>query len=212
MVTVPVDRTDRPYPEAVHDRGLPRVQSGTAGPSAVLFALLIASGCSSTEAPTTEPEQAPAPTTTMVEVRPTLEEQEAPDWIGEVVNLHDLADEACFNVYSWVQGDRLVEIDTVVPCEGPHQHEIYRIAQHPARRGAPWPGDREMEAFATAECYDAFADFVGTIYELSELEIGFLTPRRVDFEHESAQFRGIHCYVFREDGEEMVGSARGSLS
>jgi hypothetical protein len=68
-----------------------------------------------------------------------------------------------------------------------------------------------MEAFATAECYDAFADFVGTIYELSALELGFLTPSRASFEHDVAQFRGVHCYVFREDGVEMTGSAGGSL-
>ena len=53
-----------------------------------------------------------------------------------------------------------------------------------------------------------FADFVGEIYELSELELGYLTPSRTDFEHEDARFRGIHCYLFRDDGEEMVGSAR----
>ena len=67
-----------------------------------------------------------------------------------------------------------------------------------------------MEAFARAKCYGAFADFVGEIYELSELVLGYLTPSRTDFEHEDARFRGIHCYLHRDDGEEMVGSARDS--
>ena len=69
-----------------------------------------------------------------------------------------------------------------------------------------------MEAFARAQCYGAFADFVGQIYELSELELGYLTPDRVDFEHEQARFRAIHCYVHRGDGEELVGSASDSRS
>jgi len=172
---------------------------------------LTAAACADTDGPVAEPTSSTTPTTTMVQVRPTLAEEDAPDWIGEVVNLHDLAGDACFNQYSWVQGDRLVEIDTLVPCEGPHQFEIYHLALHPARRGAPWPGDREMDAFATAECYNAFSDFVGTIYELSELELGFLVPRRTDFEHEKAQFRGVHCFVSEGDGSEMIGSARGSL-
>ena len=159
------------------------------------------------QSPTSGPTEV---TTSIVEVRPTLADEGIPNWVGDVVNLHDLEDGACFNRYSWVQDDRHVELDTRVPCGGPHQHEVYLRTEHPARAGAPWPGDREMEAFARAQCYGAFADFVGEIYELSELELGYLTPSRTDFEHEGARFRGIHCYLLRDDGEEMVGSARDS--
>ena len=173
--------------------------------------LLLAGACSEdADAP---PPSALGPatvTTSIVEARPTLADEGIPDWVGDVVPLHDLADGPCFNRYSWVQNDRHVEIDTRVPCEGPHQHEVYLRTDHPARAGAPWPGDREMEAYARAECYGAFAAFVGKIYELSELELGYLTPSRVDFEHEEARFRGIHCYLMVEDGAEMVGSARDS--
>ena len=52
---------------------------------------------------------------------------------------------------------------------------------------------------------------MGTIYELSEFVLGFLVPRQTDFEHDVAQFRGVHCYVFNADGTEMFDSARGSL-
>ena len=149
-------------------------------------------------------------TTTMVEVRPSLADDEIPDWVGEVVNLHDLESGACFNSYAWVKDDRQIAIDTRVPCGGPHQHEIYLRTAHPARPGAPWPGDREMEAYARAECYAAFADFVGIIFELSELQLGYLTPSRTDFEHDRAVFRGIHCFVHRSDGTDLVGTAAGS--
>ncbi len=149
-------------------------------------------------------------TTTMVEVRPSLADDEIPNWVGEVVNLHDLESGACFNSYAWVTDDRQVAIDTRVPCDRPHQHEIYLRTTHPARPGAPWPGDREMEAYARAECYAAFADFVGIIFELSELELGYLTPSRTDFEHDRAMFRGIHCFIHRSDGADLVGTAAGS--
>ena len=162
---------------------------------------------SNSQSPTSGPAEA---TTSIVEVRPTLADKGVPNWVGDVVNLHDLEDGACFNRYSWVQDDRHVELDTRVPCGGPHQHEVYLRTEHPARAGAPWPGDREMEAFARAQCYGAFGNFVGKIYELSELELGYLTPSRTDFEHEDARFRGIHCYLLRDNGEEMVGSARDS--
>ena len=178
--------------------------------TAVTMAILLAACTddpSDPQSPTSGPAEA---TTSIVEVRPTLADEGIPNWVGDVVNLHDLEDGACFNRYSWVQDDRHVELDTRVPCGGPHQHEVYLRTEHPARAGAPWPGDREMEAFARAQCYGAFADFVGEIYELSELELGYLTPSRTDFEHEDARFRGIHCYLLRDDGEEMVGSARDS--
>ena len=178
--------------------------------AAVAMAILLAACTddpSDPQSPTSGPAEA---TTSIVEVRPTLADEGIPNWVGDVVNLHDLEDGACFNRYSWVQDDRHVELDTRVPCGGPHQHEVYLRTEHPARAEAPWPGDREMEAFARAQCYGAFADFVGEIYELSELELGYLTPSRTDFEHEDARFRGIHCYLLRDDGEEMVGSARNS--
>ncbi len=149
-------------------------------------------------------------TTTMVEVRTSQADDEIPDWVGEVVNLHDLESGACFNSYAWVKDDRQVAIDTRVPCGGPHQHEIYLRTSHPARPGALWPGDQEMEAYARAKCYAAFADFVGIIFELSELELGYLTPSRTDFEHDRAVFRGIHCFVHRSDGTDLVGTAAGS--
>ena len=175
--------------------------------AAVAMALLLAACTddpSDPQSPTSGPTEV---TTSIVEVRPTLADEGIPNWVGDVVNLHDLGDGVCFNSYSWVQDDRHVELDTRVPCGGPHQHEVYLRTEHPARAGAPWPGDREMGAFARAQCYGAFADFVGEIYELSELELGYLTPSRTDFEHEDARFRGIHCYLLRDDGEEMVGSA-----
>ena len=178
--------------------------------AAVAMAILLAACTddpSDPQSPTSGPTEV---TTSIVEVRPTLADEGIPNWVGDVVNLHNLEDGACFNRYSWVQDDRHVELDTRVPCGGPHQHEVYLRTEHPARAGAPWPGDREMEAFARAQCYGTVADFVGKIYELSELELGYLTPTRTDFEHEDARFRGIHCYLLRDDGEEMVGSARDS--
>ena len=152
----------------------------------------------------------PTATTSLAETRPTVPDESAPNWVGAVVNVHNLAAGDCFNRYSWSNDERAIEIDTKVDCAGPHQKEIYLRTEHPARTGAPWPGDREMDAFATSECYGAFSDFVGEIYELSELELGFLTPSRTNFEDDVAQFRGVHCYVHLGGNAELVGTARGS--
>jgi hypothetical protein len=202
-------------------------QRGSAGrwaavlPGLMLMPILVAAACGGGDDSTLTGSRGGGPadetgdgrigaTTSIVEVRPTQPDAEIPDWVGEVVNLHDLKAGTCFNSYSWVQADRQISIDTRVPCPGPHQHEIYLRTAHPARPGAPWPGDREMEAYARAECYAAFAGFVGLIFELSELELGYLTPSRTDFEHDRAVFRNIHCFVHRSDGTELVGTAAGS--
>ena len=177
--------------------------------AATALLTLVQIGCTNSDGGPVEQSEA-VPTTSLVETRPILPNESAPDWTGAVVNLHDLVAGDCFNRYSWSNDERLIEIDTKVDCSGPHQSEIYLRTEHPAQAGAPWPGDREMDAFATAECYGAFASFVGEIYELSELELGFLTPPRTNFEDEVARFRGVHCYVYLEDDTELVGTARGS--
>jgi len=178
---------------------------------------LMASACASDSAAPEGGDGAVATTTaagtatTLPQARPTVAEEEPPTWYGEMVNLHDLTTSQCFNRYSWFQAERHIEFDTVVPCELPHQSEIYLHVQHPARQGAPWPGDSEMESFARSQCYEAFDEFVGVIYELSELEIAWLVPNRTDFEHDVAQFRGVHCYVVHVEGDDLINTARGSL-
>ena len=171
--------------------------------------MLTVTGCTNLSEQVTK-RQETSPTTTFAATRPKVPDQSAPDWVGAVVNVHDLREGDCFNQYSWSNDERLIEIDTKVSCSGPHQNEIYLVKAHPARSGAPWPGDREMDAFATTECYNAFSDFVGQIYELSDLNLGFLTPSRRDFENDLAQFRNVHCYVYLDAKTESVGTARGS--
>ena len=129
------------------------------GRAMVVFLIFSTSACTDAEEGTIE-QPGPTSTTSLVETRPTVPNESAPDWVGAVVNLHDLAAGDCFNQYSWSNDERVIEIDTKVDCAGPHQKEIYLRAEHPARAGAPWPGDREMDAFATAECYGEFRDFV----------------------------------------------------
>jgi len=179
------------------------------GSAIVVLLALTVGGCTNAREEAGE-QPGPTSTTSLSETRPAVPNESAPDWVGAVVNLHDLAAGDCFNQYSWSNDERFIEINTKVDCAGPHQKEIYLRAEHPARAGAPWPGDREMDAFATAECYGAFSDFVDEIYELSELELGFLTPSRTNFEDDVARFRGVHCYVHLGGDVELVGTARGS--
>ena len=94
-------------------------------------------------------------------------------------------------------------------CETPHDAEIFHYETHPAPFGEPYPNDREMQKYALRVCYTPFESFAGTLYELSRLDIGVITPTRENFEDAKARFRGISCYVNDEDGEQLVGSMRG---
>ena len=149
-------------------------------------------------------------TTSIVEVRPTQPDAEIPDWVGEVVNLHDLEAGTCFNSYSWVQDDRQIAIDTRVPClRSPPARDL--PADRPSGPGrrtvAGGPGDGGL---CPCRVLRSLRRIRGLIFELSELELGYLTPSRTDFEHDRAVFRNIHCFVHRSDGTEMVGTAAGS--
>jgi len=124
---------------------------------------------------------------------------------GDPVNQFTFVPGDCFNRYE-VGTD---VITTKVPCEGPHQREVYSTVNHPAPFGEPWPGDEALQRYGSRLCYQSFETFVGVIYELSELGIGVLTPPRVNWEDARARYRGITCYLTRNDSRLLVGSMRG---
>ena len=55
--------------------------------------------------------------------------------------------------------------------------------------------------------YEAFKDFVGSDYELSELEIGYIPPTQEDWE--IGLYRVVTCYVYVPDSQ-LSGSMQGS--
>jgi hypothetical protein len=163
------------------------------------FLVLIAAGCSddggaaTTDGSTTTVEAAggtaPGPTSSLAPV-------------GDPVTQYDLAVGDCFNRYDDI------EVITRVPCDAPHDAEVFHYENHPAPFGEPYPNDREMERYARRVCYAHFAEFAGILYEVSRLEIGVITPNRENFEDSKARYRGITCYVHDERGEDLVGTMR----
>lgn len=125
--------------------------------------------------------------------------------LGDPLNQFTLVLGDCFNRYDVGTN----AITTKLSCDEPHQREVYFVASHPAAFGEPWPGDDALQRYALRLCYQNFAAFVGVIYELSELGIGALTPPQANWEDERARYRGITCYLIRNDGKPLVGSMRG---
>ena len=166
--------------------------------AAILVVTLVLGACSGGDG------AAPGPSTTAAPGTPTSSTTTVPI-VGDPLNQYTLAMGECFNRYDVGKET----ITTKVDCATPHQREIYATASHPAPFGEAWPGEDALQRYGLRLCYQSFAAFVGVIYELSELGIGVLTPPQQNWEDERARYRGITCYLVRNDGKPLVGSMRG---
>ncbi len=92
-------------------------------------------------------------------------------------------------------------------CSGPHQHEVYAVFTHPDGRSSPWPGNDVLDAWANDHCLAAFADYVGSEYERSSLDVGTVHPDEADW---SAGDRTVACAVHDADFALMTGSVKAS--
>jgi hypothetical protein len=131
---------------------------------------------------------------------------------GEPINQYDLVLGDCFDRVEGLRAGRKVVITSRIDCAEPHQYEVFHTLQYPATHPAIYPGDDAMTDYGLNACYQQFESFVGEIYELSVYGIGVFTPDRENFEHSVARYRGITCWLFRDDLESTAGSARGSAT
>lgn len=127
---------------------------------------------------------------------------------GIVVNKFALTIDDCFDQLEDLAAGRPREITTKIPCDEPHDAQIFSRLSYPAEPGELYPGDDIVEDYALAACYLRFEAWADAIYETSALEIRAFTPTRDDFEAQS--YRGIQCFVERNDGAKLVGTSRSS--
>lgn len=194
--------------------------------TALLAVVSILAACSggddTASAPTDDPAQFAAenldgeadPTGGAEDAASTTTVDEAPldpiDIPGEPVNQFDLSVRDCFDQIEDRRDGLPVTVTTRIPCEEPHHFEVFAELTYPAEHPSLYPGDAVVRDYALASCYRKFASWVGTEYEVSDLEIGVIIPTRESFENDAARYRGIHCWVQHEDGEPMVGTSRDS--
>ena len=93
-----------------------------------------------------------------------------------------------------------------VPCSEPHDDEVFANVRL-SESGGGFPGQAAVDEKAGFECFLRFAGFVGTQYEDSILDITFLSPTPESWAEGD---RAVTCAVYRLDGRQMTGSARGS--
>jgi hypothetical protein len=127
---------------------------------------------------------------------------------GIVINEYLLAVNECFDRVERLNRGVVSTVTTRLPCDFPHQAQVFSRFAYPADHPSFYPGDDIMEDYALAACYVYFEPWVDSVYETSALNIGAITPNRNNFEEQGYRF--IQCYVERADGEPLVGDARGS--
>ena len=128
---------------------------------------------------------------------------------GQIIDKYSLEVGECFDRLEDLRDGRPVIITTRLDCDEPHHFQIFAALTYPAEHPSLYPGDDIMFDFALRSCYQRFEGWVGTTYELSELEIGVITPDRENFENSAARYRGIHCWVEHVDGDELIGTMQG---
>ncbi|MFN2484568.1 MAG: septum formation family protein [Candidatus Limnocylindria bacterium] len=121
---------------------------------------------------------------------------------GNQVSAFDLDPGVCFND---VEGTEVGSVPTV-PCDQPHDNEVFEVVNYPAGGDEPYPGDSTMQSYAEQECKGLFDEYVGLDYDSSEFYLLPITPSEGTWGDGD---REIICSLY-EPGEKLTGSARGA--
>jgi hypothetical protein len=86
----------------------------------------------------------------------------------------------------------------LVPCDRPHDAEVFAAVDHPASPGAPFPGPMELVRFAYTECEgERFTRYVGTRIDRSMLDMDVIYPEQMSWRLGE---RTIVCFLFDPEG------------
>lgn len=101
------------------------------------------------------------------------------------------------------------EIESVegVPCDQPHQSEVYHSFAIPDGDGA-FPGTEAVQDQADQTCLGAFQGFVGIAFETSIYEISTITPTAESWAQ--LQDREVLCLIGQAEGTLTTGTAKGT--
>jgi DNA-binding SARP family transcriptional activator len=122
--------------------------------------------------------------------------------LGIETPLSELHIADCF-VISASSGSLLPANVLVVPCEQPHDAEVYHLFMLVP---GPYPGDEEVDELAIDQCTTAFETYVGIPPDRSEVGFRYVRPERTQWELGN---RGGGCALVDPDGGRLTGSRLG---
>ena len=105
------------------------------------------------------------------------------------------------------QGAEFSDVDKI-PCDEPHELEVFAVVQHPAGDDAPFPGTARIEQVAFDLCFAFFEDYVDRPYADSLLDIATFNPTRGSWD--DIDDREIVCLLYDLESQYMDESMKGS--
>ena len=119
-------------------------------------------------------------------------------------NVFELAEGDCFN---YDESEEVSDVD-IVPCDDPHQREVYAVTSLAESPGLPFPGSTRVNDVAFELCLERFDEFVDRPYSDSILDIETFSPSRASWE--DIDDREVTCSLYDLEDLYMEGSMRGS--
>jgi hypothetical protein len=112
----------------------------------------------------------------------------------------------CWNDVSDQPGE-VLEVPAV-PCDQPHDNEVFAVVEIPGAPGSAFPGIETVDLLGRERCLQEFAGYTGELYEFSSLELWMLFPTPTSWEIGD---REVICSLYRMDLQKMTGSARAAI-
>ncbi len=92
-----------------------------------------------------------------------------------------------------------------VPCDEPHDSEVYALVDYDAGSDAEWPGQDAIDEFSDSACVAEFEEFIGLSYDESIYYISYLQPTEESWAQGD---REVVCLVGAQEGQ-VTGTLRG---
>lgn len=93
-----------------------------------------------------------------------------------------------------------------LPCDVPHDNEIYAIFDH-ENSNQTWPGQDALDAYSFEACESRFQGYVASDYATSQLDISWFTPLEQGWEEGDHE---IVCFLYDLDFAKLTGSKKNS--
>jgi hypothetical protein len=95
----------------------------------------------------------------------------------------------------------------LLPCDQPHDNEVYALVELPAEAGAPYPDEDDLAVESEDACVEPFADYVGIAYEESTLWLWAIYPDHAGWRKGD---RLVICALYDGDFNKLEGSMANS--
>jgi hypothetical protein len=93
------------------------------------------------------------------------------------------------------------------PCNETHTAEVFAVSTNPAANGAVYPDLPGQQDYVAQVCSQPFADYVGSPFESSSLDLHYFAPTQDGW---TGGDRLFTCYVTHQDGSPFSATVKGT--